>query len=465
MKVKTLLATAGLVFSVQSWAIDTTAWTCSNLIGCGTSTADGVVTDAPVAGTTGYAWVSTQINADGSSPGDFDLTKLPTGVPNTEVRNGATYTSPLFAVPAANAPISFQFNYVTSDGAGFSDFAWARLLDASGNEVALLFTARTDPVESVVPGNGMPPHQATLTPPSVPIIAGAPTWTPLGTAGGGTGTCYNTGCGYSGWIEATYNVPAAGSYRLEIGVVNWSDNAQQSGLAVDGLLVAGQLPSSLALTNPGTLPAFTQPVYSGSVANPGTSTTVDLVVTGPNGYVENIQATLNPDNTYTTQGAGLPAGQYSVTATLTGTSSTQTQEFTVTALPVTPPVINDASFSTQVNKPVTGNAGDGGQVPPDSVFEVLTPPTQGQLSIDPSTGAFTYTPIANFTGTATATVRVCLPTPNSTVCDDAVLTFNVQGNGNGSSPTPVPALGGVGLLLLSGIVAGTMGFMRRRKSN
>jgi len=32
-------------------------------------------------------------------------------------------------------------------------------------------------------------------------------------------------------------------------------------------------------------------------------------------------------------------------------------------------------------------------------------------------------------------------------------------------PTPVPALGGVGLLLLSGLVAGSMGFMRRRKSN
>lgn len=369
MKVKTLLATAGLVLSVQSWAIDTTGWTCSNQIGCGTSTADGVVTDAPVAVTTGYAWVSTQINVDGTNPGDFDLTKLPSGVPTDSVKNGATYTSPSFAVPAANAPISFQFNYVTSDGAGFSDFAWARLLDGSGNEVALLFTARTDPVESVVPGNGMPPHQATLAPPSVPIIAGAPTWAPLGTAGGGTGTCYDAGCGYSGWVEATYNVPTPGTYRLEIGVVNWTDGAQQSGLAVDGLLVAGQLPSSLVLTNPGTLPAFSKPVYSGSVASPGSSTTVDLVITGPNGYVENIQVPLNADNTYSTQGAGLPAGQYAVTATLSGTTSTQTQDFTVTAPP---------------------------------------PPT---------------------------------------------------------APQAVPTIGGLGLLLLSGVVAGSMGLMRRRKSS
>ncbi|QMV72985.1 putative Ig domain-containing protein [Comamonas piscis] len=34
-----------------------------------------------------------------------------------------------------------------------------------------------------------------------------------------------------------------------------------------------------------------------------------------------------------------------------------------------------------------------------------------------------------------------------------------------ATPTPVPALGGLGLLLLSGVVAGSMGLMRRRKSN
>jgi hypothetical protein len=34
-----------------------------------------------------------------------------------------------------------------------------------------------------------------------------------------------------------------------------------------------------------------------------------------------------------------------------------------------------------------------------------------------------------------------------------------------TTPTPVPTLGGVGLLLLSGVVAGSMGFMRRRKSS
>ncbi|WP_395027814.1 IPTL-CTERM sorting domain-containing protein [Comamonas odontotermitis] len=142
-----------------------------------------------------------------------------------------------------------------------------------------------------------------------------------------------------------------------------------------------------------------------------------------------------------------------------------TATITVTAIPPAPPVINDASFTTQVNTPVTGSASTGGQVPPGSTFQTVTPPAHGQLTIDPTTGAFTYTPTANYTGTDTATVRVCLPAPNSTVCDDAVLTFNVQGGGGGSSATPVPTLNEWALIGLTSLVA-MFGFgrLRRRQS-
>lgn len=139
-----------------------------------------------------------------------------------------------------------------------------------------------------------------------------------------------------------------------------------------------------------------------------------------------------------------------------------TATITVNALPPAPPVINDASYTTPVNTPVNGTAGTGGQVPPSSTFQVVTPPAHGQLTIDPTTGAFTYTPSANYTGTDTATVRVCLPAPNSTVCDDAVLTFNVQGSGGGSSATPVPALGEWTLIGLTTLVA-MLGFGRLRR--
>lgn len=134
-------------------------------------------------------------------------------------------------------------------------------------------------------------------------------------------------------------------------------------------------------------------------------------------------------------------------------------------IPPTPPVISDASFTTSANTPVSGNASTGGQVPPDSVFQVVTPPAHGQLTIDPVTGAFTYTPSASYTGTDTATVRVCLPAPNSTVCDDAVLTFTVQGGGGGSSATPVPTLSEwtlIGLATLTALFG--FGQLRRRQS-
>jgi hypothetical protein len=47
-------------------------------------------------------------------------------------------TSPLFA--AANAPLQFYFDYVTSDGAMYADYAFAQLQTAAGGEPA--FTTR-----------------------------------------------------------------------------------------------------------------------------------------------------------------------------------------------------------------------------------------------------------------------------------------------------------------------------------
>ncbi|MNV68445.1 hypothetical protein D3C71_1612980 [compost metagenome] len=60
---------------------------------------------------------------------------------------------------------------------------------------------------------------------------------------------------------------------------------------------------------------------------------MDLVITGPGGYSETIQTALNPDLTYNVTGAALPVGQYAVTATITGTSVSQTEIFQVTAPP------------------------------------------------------------------------------------------------------------------------------------
>jgi len=138
----------------------------------------------------------------------------------------------------AGTGLNFYFDYVTSDGAGFSDYAWAALFTSTGTLSELLFTARTEPSGTIVPGSGMPAIGAgvTLTPSSVPIIAGGPAWSPLG---GSSGACYDVGCGYTGWVSAAYTIPTAGNYYLEIGTVNWLDTLYDTGLAMDGVTVGG----------------------------------------------------------------------------------------------------------------------------------------------------------------------------------------------------------------------------------
>jgi hypothetical protein len=201
-----------------------TGWTCVG--NCGTDAADGVVTLSPT-GNAAYEWTSTSGGTDG-------VGALPTGALGSET-DGSTLSTTIFTATAGTA-LNFYFNFVTSDGAGFADYAWAELYNSANTPVALLFTARTETSGSIIPGTGLPAPLATLTPASVPIISGGPAWSPLG---GYSGSCYAAGCGYTGWVKSSYTIATAGSYYLKVGVVNWSDEAYDTGLAMDGVTVGG----------------------------------------------------------------------------------------------------------------------------------------------------------------------------------------------------------------------------------
>lgn len=217
-----LLTTSGA--SAQQFSSGMPAgWTCVG--NCGTLGANGVVTLAPGGGTQ-YGWISTR-------NGVLNTNHLGLGSEQT----GTTLTSTLFAGTAGQV-LAFQFNYVTSDGSGFADYAWVRLLDVSFNQVALLFTARTHPSAPIVPGFSMPAPSAILNPSPVTIVGGAPAWAPLGTD---SGRCFNLGCGYSGWVQSTYSLTSGGNFYLQFGVVNWQDSQYASGLAFDGLTIGGQI--------------------------------------------------------------------------------------------------------------------------------------------------------------------------------------------------------------------------------
>jgi hypothetical protein len=147
--------------------------------------------------------------------------------------SGSTITTNTFSANAGDA-LSFYFNYVTTDGANFTDYAWAQLLGSSAT--VTLFTARTTTSGNAVPGFGLPDLAAgvTLTPASTPIIPGAPTWSPLGSQ---TGQCLDAGCGYTGWIKMDYVIAAAGDDQLGFGVSNWSDAIWDSGMAIVGTTI------------------------------------------------------------------------------------------------------------------------------------------------------------------------------------------------------------------------------------
>lgn len=190
-------------------------------------------------GETGFSWVSTDGGVQGNT--------LHLGSDT----NGSTALSPLFHAEVGQA-LTYQFNFVTSDGAGFADYGWAKLLDSNKNDYALLFTARTTPSGNTVPGFGMPALNSTINPAVVTITGGAPTWSALGSDGNGS-TCFDTGCGYTGWVEASYLIAAAGDYYLQFGVANWSDTGWDTGLAWAGASIAGK-PIDDDPTNDGTVP-------------------------------------------------------------------------------------------------------------------------------------------------------------------------------------------------------------------
>jgi hypothetical protein len=208
-------------------------WVCFG--NCDTSGPDGVVGLAPGGGTQ-VGYVSTAFGFMGASP--FALGQEFTG---------SRLTSSVFGA-AAGDHLAYQFNYVSSDGNEYADYAWARLVDAgSGATAAMLFSARTQPAGLLAPSDSLPPIDALMSPPTAAIVDAATDWAPLDTD---SGDCWGQGCGSSGWVQSDFTFTTGGNYRLEFGVVNWKDNAYQSGLAFDGAVTGANISTNITAAVP-----------------------------------------------------------------------------------------------------------------------------------------------------------------------------------------------------------------------
>lgn len=221
-----LVAGAALCFSVMASAAPMSLT--DGVGGYGVSGADGVVGASPAGGT--YGWVSTNGGIEDGS--------------------GGAYSSVRTAFSAnAGSTLSFNFNYITSDGGRYADYGWVRLLSATDpTQSTMLFTVQTTADgENIF---GMIPIAAQIDSQTDSIIGNAPVWSHLGDDD--SGQCFATGCGYTGWLAASFDIALAGDYFLEFGVLNWGDQDYHSGLAFDGITVGGggsqvPEPASLAL--------------------------------------------------------------------------------------------------------------------------------------------------------------------------------------------------------------------------
>ncbi|MBK7951227.1 MAG: NF038132 family protein [Deltaproteobacteria bacterium] len=168
--------------------------------------------------------------------------------------NGSKTTSTPFVAQAGDQLILY-FNYVSTDGLDYRDYAWARLVDSATNATAAwLFLAQSG---NAPDGDGTSDyvHDKVLKLQTDEILAdqdqdavlndGQPVigmpmgalsvWAPLGES---ADACWakdptTSSCGATAWVKSDYTLPDGGTYFLELGIMNWGDEQYQSALAFD----------------------------------------------------------------------------------------------------------------------------------------------------------------------------------------------------------------------------------------
>lgn len=277
-RLATTLALAALALSSPAtWAaaapVDANLdhWACTGQ--CGSTVADGDITASPL-NNARHGYVTTA-GSDATQVSPLNLVESGGHGSSFTQTNGSAYLSPIFSA-AAGDTLDAQFNYVSTDGKGFDDYAWARLVNAGDNSTAAwLFTARStnsnkqsivpgdlgvafDPAEVIVNYQDFDFNTRNTQPGGTPV-----NWSLLG---GWNGTCWRDnaeGCGFTGWLHSRLSFASAGSFRLQVGVVNFGDQLFDSGLAFDLAGLSGTPP---VLPSPVPEPASGALLLAGLVA-------------------------------------------------------------------------------------------------------------------------------------------------------------------------------------------------------
>ena len=108
-------------------------------------------------------------------------------------------------------------------------------------------------------------------------------------------------------------------------------------------------------------------------------------------------------------------------------SNVQTEINSIQTASVSLTLVNDTR-NTDVNTAFTANADTNDTKPAGSTYAKQSDPAHGTVTMT-STGAYTYTPTNNYSGSDSFTYKVCLPSPNTTVCKIATVTINIAAAG------------------------------------
>lgn len=217
--------------------LDNTRWTPTGTAGL--IAGDRTIANSPT-GNSQFGYVSTWGEATNVSP----LVLKSEGKGAEVATNGAKVVSSAFSASAHDS-MTLYFNYLTTDGRGYDDYAWARLVHAGSNTTAAwLFTARSTNSANgnVVPGNVLDRQVDNKLPKNLDATLNdgntvnfkvqGTEWPPLGSYSGACWDSANT-CGPTGWVKSAYTFASGGNYFLEFGVTNWGDQAYDSALAFD----------------------------------------------------------------------------------------------------------------------------------------------------------------------------------------------------------------------------------------
>ena len=248
---------------------------------------------------------------------------------------------------------------------------------------------------------------------------------------------YNgSGRAFTGAASLNYTVAGSGNVLSNVAKVTIVVNPAGISTANDSANTQPDTPVNLQ-------PAANDAATPGASLNPST---VDLDPASPGvvdrGPLSTAQGTWEViDNAGTVRFT--PASGFSGTASLPyaisdSLGNTATATMTVTVAAGALPDAVDGATSTPMNTPVSGTVATQGTFPPGASFSLNSNAGHGTVVFN-ADGTYTYTPADNFSGVDSFTYKVCLPSPNESVCDTATVSITVSGGKANQKPLTVKA--------------------------